>query len=65
MLVPPDPSRSNATIKRVARRTPVGVWVIVAMAVFFIVAGLGVSAFIILKAFRESSCCPGKCDGNA
>jgi outer membrane protein OmpA-like peptidoglycan-associated protein len=53
MLVPPDPPRSNATIKQVARRTPVGVWVIVAMAIFFIVAGLGVSAFIILKAFHE------------
>jgi outer membrane protein OmpA-like peptidoglycan-associated protein len=54
MPVPPDPSRSNAAGKQVARKTPTGVWVIVGMAVFFVMAGLGVSAFIILKALRES-----------
>jgi len=33
-----------------ASKTPVGVWVIVGMAVFFVIAGLGVSAFVVWKA---------------
>jgi outer membrane protein OmpA-like peptidoglycan-associated protein len=32
-----------------ASRTPTGVWVIVGMAVFFVIGGLGISAFIVWK----------------
>jgi outer membrane protein OmpA-like peptidoglycan-associated protein len=33
-----------------ASRTPTGVWVIVGMAVFFVIGGLGISAFVVWKA---------------
>jgi outer membrane protein OmpA-like peptidoglycan-associated protein len=33
-------------------RTPTGVWVIVGMALLFVTAGLGISAFIVWKAIR-------------
>jgi outer membrane protein OmpA-like peptidoglycan-associated protein len=35
-----------------ARKTPGGVWVIVGLAVFFVIGGLGVSAFILVQALR-------------
>ncbi len=34
-------------------KTPVGVWVIVGMAIFFVTGGLGISAFIVWKAMAE------------
>jgi outer membrane protein OmpA-like peptidoglycan-associated protein len=34
-------------------KTPVGVWVIVGMAIFFVTGGLGISAFIVWKAMGE------------
>jgi outer membrane protein OmpA-like peptidoglycan-associated protein len=50
----PKASRSTIRVRRSAgaSRTPAGVWVIIAMAVFFSVAGLGISAFIVWKAIR-------------
>jgi outer membrane protein OmpA-like peptidoglycan-associated protein len=50
MPVPPDSSPAEATVKQVARKTPAGVWVIVCMSIFLIIAGLGISAFIFFKA---------------
>jgi outer membrane protein OmpA-like peptidoglycan-associated protein len=35
-----------------ASKTPMGVWVIVGIALVFVVAGLGISAFVIWKAIR-------------
>jgi outer membrane protein OmpA-like peptidoglycan-associated protein len=35
-----------------ASKTPIGVWVIVGMAFLFVVAGLGISGFVIWKAIR-------------
>jgi flagellar motor protein MotB len=32
-----------------ASKTPVGVWVIVGLAVFFVISGLGISAFVVWK----------------
>jgi outer membrane protein OmpA-like peptidoglycan-associated protein len=53
MPVPPDSPRSEAEVARRARKTPPGVWFIMTLAVFLVVAGLGISAFIILKALGE------------
>ena len=36
-----------------APRTPTGVWVIVGMAIFFVIGGLGISGLIIWKAIGE------------
>jgi hypothetical protein len=49
-------------------RTPTGVWVIVGMAVFFVVGGLGISAFILVKALSVKKGVPALNDapsGNA
>jgi outer membrane protein OmpA-like peptidoglycan-associated protein len=47
----PKASSANPVDDEVsASRTPVGVWLIVGMAVFFVVGGLGISAFIVWKA---------------
>src|SRR6202008_4381767 len=39
-----------------ATKTPVGVWVIVGLAVFFVIGGLGISAFLVWKSvgFKRS-----------
>jgi hypothetical protein len=39
----PVPQRTGAS------KTPAGVWVVVGMALFFVIAGLGISAFIVWK----------------
>ena len=41
-----------------ASKTPVGVWVIIGMAVFFVIAGLGISTFIVWKAMRVEKTVP-------
>jgi outer membrane protein OmpA-like peptidoglycan-associated protein len=58
VLSPPDPSRPRSSGGRSRRKTPAGVWVIVSLAVFFVIAGLGISAFIIFKALHERSAQP-------
>jgi hypothetical protein len=37
-----------------ASKTPAGVWVIVGMAVFFVIAGLGISAFVVWKSIPKT-----------
>jgi outer membrane protein OmpA-like peptidoglycan-associated protein len=44
--LPPVPQGVSAS------KTPAGVWVIVGLAVFFVIAGLGITAFIVWKAMR-------------
>jgi outer membrane protein OmpA-like peptidoglycan-associated protein len=39
-------------------KTPAGVWVIVGMAVFFTVGGLGISAFVLVKALAVNNRAP-------
>jgi outer membrane protein OmpA-like peptidoglycan-associated protein len=39
-------------------KTPAGVWVIVGLAVFFVIAGLGVAAFIVWKSMRVEKTAP-------
>jgi outer membrane protein OmpA-like peptidoglycan-associated protein len=48
----PKPSHRTAPVIQGvhASQTPAGVWVIVGMAVFFAIGGLGVSAFVVWKA---------------
>jgi hypothetical protein len=48
----PKPSERATSVIQGARasRTPTGVWVIVGMAVFFVIGGLGISAFVVWKA---------------
>ena len=48
----PKPSnRATPALEGVrASRTPTGVWVIVGLAVFFVIGGLGISAFVVWKA---------------
>ena len=41
-----------------ASKTPAGVWVIVGMAVFFVIAGLGITTFIVWKAMRVEKTAP-------
>ena len=41
-----------------ASRTPAGVWVIVGMAVFFVIGGLGISAFVVWKAIGNQAPVP-------
>ena len=41
-----------------ASKTPVGVWVIVGMAVLFVIAGLGITAFIVWKAMGVQKTIP-------
>jgi outer membrane protein OmpA-like peptidoglycan-associated protein len=41
-----------------ASKTPAGVWVIVGLAVFFVIGGLGVSAFVIWKAMGAKESVP-------
>ena len=47
----PKPSHRTASVSEGVRasRTPTGVWVIVGMAVFFVIGGLGISAFVVWK----------------
>ena len=47
----PKPSHRTAPVSEGIRasRTPNGVWVIVGMAVFFVIGGLGISAFVVWK----------------
>jgi flagellar motor protein MotB len=44
--------------------TPAGVWVVVAMAVFFAVGGLGISAFILVKALAGKKAAPALNDSS-
>jgi outer membrane protein OmpA-like peptidoglycan-associated protein len=50
----PLPKASRGTVRVRYRagvsRTPAGIWVIVALAVFFVIGGLGISAFVVWKA---------------
>jgi outer membrane protein OmpA-like peptidoglycan-associated protein len=41
-----------------ASKTPVGVWVIIGMAVFFVIAGLGITTFIVWKAMSVEKTIP-------
>jgi hypothetical protein len=41
-----------------ASKTPTGVWVIVGLAVFFVIGGLGISAFVVWKAIRQQAPLP-------
>ena len=41
-----------------ASKTPAGVWVIVGMAVFFVIAGLGITTFIVWKAMSVEKTVP-------
>jgi hypothetical protein len=53
----PKPSRRTEPVSEGARasRTPTGVWVIVGMAVFFVIGGLGISAFIVWKSISNQA----------
>jgi outer membrane protein OmpA-like peptidoglycan-associated protein len=42
-----------------ASKTPVGVWVIVGMAVLFVIAGIGITAFVVWKAMGVQKTIPG------
>jgi outer membrane protein OmpA-like peptidoglycan-associated protein len=48
----PKASRGTTPVSRVASasKTPAGVWVIVGMAVFLVIGGLGICAFVVWKA---------------
>jgi outer membrane protein OmpA-like peptidoglycan-associated protein len=50
--LPPVPQGISAS------KTPTGVWVIVGLAVFFVIAGLGITAFIVWKAMRVENTVP-------
>jgi OmpA family len=56
----PKPSHRTAPVSQDLRasQTPVGVWVIVGMAVFFAIGGLGVSAFVVWKAIGNQATAP-------
>jgi outer membrane protein OmpA-like peptidoglycan-associated protein len=54
--VPPGVSAPN---------TPIGVWVIVGIAVFFVLGGLGVSAFVVWKALGVKKTVPAMIDSAA
>jgi hypothetical protein len=41
-----------------ASRTPAGVWVIIGIAVFFVIGGLGISAFVVWKAIGSHAPAP-------
>jgi OmpA family len=49
----PKPSERTSPVNEGVRasRTPAGVWVIVGLAVFLVIGGLGISAFVVWKAF--------------
>ena len=53
------PKTSNGTTpapeEASASKTPAGVWVIVGMAVFFVIAGLGISAFVVWKSIASNN----------
>ena len=56
----PKASRATGSLrgKGSTRKTPAGVWVIVGMAVFFVMAGLGISAFVAWKAIADKKPVP-------
>jgi outer membrane protein OmpA-like peptidoglycan-associated protein len=49
----PKPEDVDTRERSAARKTPGGVWIIVGMAVLFVLGALSVSAFVIWKAFAE------------
>ena len=51
----PKGTRSTRSVRRIdiADKTRAGVWVIVGMALFFVIGGLGIGAFIAWKAIVE------------
>jgi outer membrane protein OmpA-like peptidoglycan-associated protein len=53
----PKPSHRKAPVSERVRasRTPNGVWVIVGMAVFFVIGGLGISAFVVWKSIGNQA----------
>ena len=53
----PKPSHRRAPVSEGVRasRTPNGVWVIVGMAVFFVIGGLGISAFVVWKSIGNQA----------
>jgi outer membrane protein OmpA-like peptidoglycan-associated protein len=53
----PKPSHRTAPVSEGIRasRTPNGVWVIVGMAVFFVIGGLGISAFVVWKSIGNQA----------
>src|SRR5579863_8941814 len=53
----PKPSYRRVPVSEGVRasRTPNGVWVIVGMAVFFVIGGLGISAFVVWKSIGNEA----------
>ncbi len=58
----PEPSLPRRTAtglpRRGGARTPVGVWVVVGLGVFFVLAGFGIAAFIAVRALQSGHATP-------
>ena len=52
-FMPTDLSGRPPVRRRSAQRTPAGVWVIVGLAVFFLLGAFGIGAFIVVKSLSE------------